>query len=168
MSGRVPPDAKECAEGSRRDVPWRLGSTAALVSVCLHEVPFEGLVFTPFDIIFGRNIKGVLQLIKNSWLKDDMPEKVRSKDVIDCVLQLRDRIRSSSEIVNAKEEIAKKRSKVLYDRNTKPVSYKEGELVLVLLPLIGKPLQANFFGPYVIERRIGEVDYAVRTPDRRK
>src|SRR6218665_2508503 len=49
-----------------------------------------------------------------------------------------------------------------------PVSYKEGELVLVLLPLIGKPLQAKFFGPYVIERRIGEVDYVVRTPDRRK
>ena len=69
-----------------------------------------------------------------------MPQKVRSKTVIDYVLHLRDRIRSSLEIVNANEEIAKKRSKVLYDRNTKPVSYKEGELVLVLLPLIGKPL----------------------------
>src|SRR6218665_1636341 len=126
------------------------------------------LVISPFDIVFGRNIKGVLQLIKNSWLKDDMPEKVRSKNVIDYVLQLRDRIRSSLEIVMANEEVAKKRSKVLYDRNTKPVSYKEDELVLVLLPLIGKPLQAKFFGPYVIERRIGEVDYVVRTPDRRK
>src|SRR6218665_1502631 len=47
-------------------------------------------------------------------------------------------------------------------------SYKEGELVLVLLPLMGKPLQAKFFGPYVIERRIDEVDYLVRPPDRRK
>src|SRR6218665_2701822 len=99
-----------------------------------------------------------------------MPEKVRSMNVIDYVLQRRcnDRIRSFFEIVNAHEEVVKKRSKVLYDRNTKPVSYKEGELVLVLLPLIGKPLQAKFFGPYVIERRIGEVDYVVRTPDRRK
>ena len=56
----------------------------------------------------------------------------------------------------------------MYDRNTKPVSYKEGQLVLVLLPLIVKPLQAKFFGPYVIEKRIGEVFSAVRTPDRRK
>src|SRR6218665_1681148 len=87
------------------------------------------LVISPFDIVFGRNIKGVLQLIENSWLKDDMPEKVRSKNVIDYVLQLRDRICSSLQIVNANEEIAKKRSKVLYDRNTKPVSYK----VLVLV-----------------------------------
>jgi len=97
-----------------------------------------------------------------------MPEKVRSQYVIDYVLQLRERIRTSLEIVNANEEIAKKRSKFWYDRNTKPVSYKEGQLVLVLIPLIVKPLQAKFFGPYVIEKRIGEVDYVVRTPDRRK
>src|SRR6218665_959544 len=109
MSGTVPPDFKEYAERRWRDVPWRLGSNAALGSVCLREVPVEGLVFSPFDIVFGRNIKGVLQLIKNSWLKDDMPEKVRSKNVIDYVLQLRDRIRSSFEIVNANEEVAKTR-----------------------------------------------------------
>src|SRR6218665_1554303 len=51
-------------------LPW--------VLFAYREVPVEGLVFSPFDIVFGRNIKGVLQLIKNSWLKDDMPEKVRS------------------------------------------------------------------------------------------
>src|SRR6218665_1365241 len=97
-----------------------------------------------------------------------MPEKVRSQNVIDYILLLRDIIRSSLEIVNANEEIVKKRSKVWYDRNTKPVSYKEGNLVLVLLPLIGKPLQAKFFRPYVVEKRIGEVDYVVTTTDRRK
>jgi len=51
---------------------------------------------------------------------------------------------------------------------TKPVSYKQGKLVIVLLPLIGKPLHTKFFGSYVIEKRIGEVNYVVRTPDRRK
>jgi len=94
---------------------------------------------------FGRNIKGVLQLIKNSWLKDNVPDSVRSQNVIDYVLQLRERICSSLDIVNENEQIAKKRSKFWYDRNTKAVSYKEGVLVLVLLPLIGKPLQAKYF-----------------------
>ena len=90
----------------------------------------------PVDIVFWRNIKGVLQLIKNFWLKDDMPVKVRSKNVIDYVLQLRDRIRSSLEIVNAHEKVAKTRSKVLYDRNTRPVSYKEGELIIIIIIII--------------------------------
>src|SRR6218665_4000891 len=141
-------------------LPW--------VLFAYREVPVEGLMFSPFDLVFGRNVKGVLQLIKKFWLKENRPEEVRSQNVNDYVLQLRERIRSSLEVVNANEEIVKKRFKFWYDRNTKPVSYKEGALVLVLLPLIGKPLQAKFFGLYVDEKRIGEIDYVVRSPDRRK
>jgi len=106
----------------------------------------EELAVSPSDMIFGGNTQGVIQFVTQSCSND-------------YVLQLRERIRSFLEIVNANEEIAKKRSKFSYDRNTKPVSYKEGEL-----PLIGKHLQAKFFGPYVIEKHIGELDYVVRTP----
>ena len=49
-------------------LPW------VLFAYC--DVPGEGLFFSPFDLVFGRNIKGV-QLIRQSWLKDDLPEKVR-------------------------------------------------------------------------------------------
>src|SRR6218665_970409 len=119
------------------------------------EEPVEELAVSPSDMIFGGNTQGVIQFVTQSCSND-------------YVLQLRERIRTSLEIVNANEEIAKKRSKFWYDRNTKPVSYKEGQLVLVIIPLIVKPLQAKFFRPYVIEKRIGEVDYVVRTPDRRK
>jgi len=100
------------------------------------DMPVEGLLFSPFDLVFGRYIKGVLQLIKYSWLKDNITDKVRSQNVIDYVLQLGERIRSFLDIVNENEQIAKKRSKFWYDRNTKMVLYKEGKLVLVLLPLI--------------------------------
>ena len=111
----------------------------------------EEFAVSPSDLVFEGNTQGVIQSVTHSCS-------------IDYVLQLRERIRSCLEIVNANEKIAKKQSKCWYDRNPKPVSYKEGELVLP--PLIGKPLQAKFFGPYVIEKRIGEVDYVVRTPDR--
>jgi len=42
-------------------------------------VPVEGLFFSLFDLVFERNVKGVLQLIKQSWLKDTIPDKVRSQ-----------------------------------------------------------------------------------------
>src|SRR6218665_1250426 len=147
MSSTVPSDLEDDDKGCWRNISRGLGPAATMGFVAQREVPVEGLMFSPFDLVFGRNIKGVLQLIKNSWINHNKPEKVRSQNVIDYILQLRDRICSSFEIVNANEEIAKKRSKVWYDRNTKPVSYKEGELV----PLIGKPLQAKFSGPCVIE-----------------
>jgi len=48
------------------------------------------------------------------------------------------------------------------------VSYEVGEQVLLLLPLIGKLLQAKYFGSYTVVNRLGEVDYLISTPDRRK
>lgn len=41
-------------------------------------------------------------------------------------------------------------------------------LVLVFLPIPKQPLQARYFGSYVVEKKIGEVDYVVQTPGRRK
>jgi len=49
------------------------------------EVPVVGLLFSPFDLVFGRNIKGVIQLITNSWFKDNMVDKVRS--IMSCSLE---------------------------------------------------------------------------------
>src|SRR5688572_32992923 len=60
------------------------------------------------------------------------------------------------------------KSKEWYDLKMNNVVFEVGEKVLLLLPLIGKPLQAKYAGPYVIEKRLGEVDYVVSTPDRRK
>ena len=48
------------------------------------------------------------------------------------------------------------------------IEFEEGDLVLVLLPLIGKPLQARLCGPYKVVQRLNEIDYVIATPDRRK
>lgn len=36
------------------------------------EVPVESLLFCPLDLVFGHDVKGVLQLVKQNWLKDDI------------------------------------------------------------------------------------------------
>ena len=35
--------------------------------------------------------------------------------------------------------------------------------MLVLLPLPGHPLQARYHGPYVVECKVGSVDYVIVT-----
>ena len=141
-------------------LPW--------VLFAYREVPVENLGFSPFDLVFGRNVKGILQLIKNSWLHDDMLASHKSQNIIDFVLNLRERIRTSLDLANKMEEKGKAISKSFYDKKAREVSYEVGEQVLLLLPLIGKPLQAKYSGPYTVERRLGEVDYVISTPDRRK
>ena len=37
-----------------------------------------------------------------------------------------------------------------------------------MLPVTGKPLQARYFGPYIVQDKVSDLNYIVSTPDRRK
>ena len=80
-------------------------------------------------------------------MRDDLLDNVKAANIIDFVLSLRDRIRTSVEIANKMEEKAKRKGKCWNDKKARDVTCEVGVQVLLLLPLIGKPLQAKFCGP---------------------
>ena len=55
-----------------------------------------------------------------------------------------------------------------YDKNTKERSFKSGDKVLALLLIPGRPLQARYFGPYTVEKKVSDLNYIIITPNRRK
>ena len=57
--------------------------------------------------------------------------------------------------------------KIRYDLTTKEREFNPGDKVLILLPIVGNPLQARYHGPYVIEKRISDLNYLIQTLDRR-
>lgn len=63
---------------------------------------------------------------------------------------------------------SQERMKVQYDRKTKDRSFVPGEQVLVLLPVPGSSLSARFTGPYIVEKKISDTNYIIKTPDRRR
>lgn len=58
--------------------------------------------------------------------------------------------------------------KVRYDINSQTRSFKPGDQVLALLPIPGKPLQARYFGPYIVEKKVSDLNYIILTPGRQK
>ena len=68
----------------------------------------------------------------------------------------------------AKRNLQESRSKmkVLYDRKTKSRCFEPGDMVLVLFPVVGNPLQAKYSGPYKVAKKIIDTNYLVRTPGR--
>ena len=40
--------------------------------------------------------------------------------------------------------------------------------ILALLPIPGKPLQARYYGPYTVDKKLSDVNFIVNTPGRRK
>ena len=58
--------------------------------------------------------------------------------------------------------------KLRYDENAMERSFKPGDKVIALLPVSGKPLQARYFGPYTIDKKVNDLNYVINTPGRRK
>ena len=131
------------------------------------EVPVETLGCSPFDLLFGRSVAGPTSLLKNTWLHETDLGGAK-QNVVEFILSTRERLRHA--IDAATEHAANERSKAKrwYDRKACQREFEPGNKVLILLPVLGKPLQAKFHGPYLIEQRLGPVDYVVNTPDRRK
>ena len=138
-------------------LPW--------VLFAYREIPVETLGFSPFEMLYGRNIRGPLQLLKAGW----KPTTGKTKpNVLEFLLGIRERLRTCQEIADKQATAARAKSKVWYDRKARQRSYEPGQLVLVCLPVQGRPLDAKYCGPYRILERVGPVDYVIATPDRRK
>lgn len=58
--------------------------------------------------------------------------------------------------------------KLRFDKKAKFRFFFSPREVLVLLPVQGDALMAKFCGPCIIERKVSDVTYVVRTPDRGK
>ena len=123
----------------------------------------ESLGFSPFELVFGHRVRGPLNLISEQWSN----EKVEI-GLLDYVVKFKERLRRTWEMAHEKLGKNQSRMKTWYDRKARLRVFKPGDRVLVLFPLQSNPLCARFHGPYEIDKRVGEVDYLVKTPDRRK
>ena len=123
----------------------------------------ESLGFSPFELVFGHQVRGPLSLVSEQWQDKDV--KI---GLLDYVVKFKERLRKTWEIARTQLGESQKRMKTWYDKKSRYRNFKPGDKVLVLFPIQSDPLHARFHGPYVIERKVGELDYLVKTPDRRK
>ena len=129
------------------------------------EAPTESLGFSPNQLVFGHRVRGPLDVVREAWC---YPQAGRSESLLQGVLSSRARLAKALELAREHLGGAQARMKGYYDRKATYREFAPGDEVLVLLPLQGQPLAARYSGPYVVERRVGDLDYMVATPDRRK
>ena len=134
------------------------------VLFAVREVPGESLGFSPNELVFGHQVRGPLHVVREAWGK---PQSGPSS-LLDFVVKSRERLLEAREIASRNLGVAQKRMKAVYDVKTQPRILEVGAEVLALLPVQGKPLAARYSGPYRVEKRVGELDFVIATPDRRK
>jgi len=141
------------------DKNWDKGVHLLLFAVC--ESIQDNL---PFELAFGHSVRGPLKMLEEAWLSNKEPSSV---NLLEHVVTFR-HLLQACELARQNLQRAQSRMKVWYDKRSRERNFKAGAKVLVLLPLPGYPLQARYHDPYVVEHKVGAVDYVVVTPDYRK
>ncbi|XP_062599575.1 uncharacterized protein LOC134261133 [Saccostrea cucullata] len=86
------------------------------------EVPQESLGFSPFDLVYGRHVRGPMGILKELWTKEIDDDQVKS--TYQYVLDLRERLEATAEIARENLEKASQRQARFYNRSTRARSMK--------------------------------------------
>lgn len=116
--------------------------------------------FSSAQLVFGHT--GPLKQIKDK-LFGEGPVRL---NVLDYVAELRERLHCVCEAAKQSRVSSQTKMKVRYEKDV--VNSNPHDQVLILSPLVGSSLQARFVGPYVVKKRLGDTNYVVSTPDRKR
>ena len=128
------------------------------------EVPQASTGFSPFELLYGREVRGPLDVLRETWEQPTLTDK----DVISHVLEMRERLSQMTEIVQENLSRAQHVQKRWYDRTARARQFNPGDRVLVLLPTSTHKLRAQWQGPFTITEKKGEVNYVVDMGERRR
>ncbi|XP_047488137.1 uncharacterized protein LOC125038640 [Penaeus chinensis] len=147
---------KLCADHPR---DWDRFIPAALFAY--REIPNDSLKFSPFELLYGRQVRGPLTILHELWTNDSIDSEV--KTTYQYVLDLRSRLEETAKLAAEQAEISSRNYKTYYDLKAKPRKLDMGDDVLVLLPSSSNKLIMQWLGPYpVVECKGNGVDYVIR------
>ena len=124
--------------------------------------PHSVTVFSPFELIYGRDVRGPLELLKDGWMSGELPER----GLHDWVEQLKERMEAMAQLASTREKAGKVRMKQTYDKMAKGRSFEMGSMVLMRVPGLTGKLENSWEGPYEVLDKTSPVNYQLAIPGR--
>ena len=128
------------------------------------EVPQASTGFSPFELVYGRQVQGPLDILKESW----ETSKRSSESVVSYVFTIQERLSKMSELAKENFANAQQQQKRWYDRTARERGFQPEDNVLVLLPTSTSKLLAQWHGPYPVKKKLSPVTYEVDMFDKQK
>ena len=130
------------------------------------EVPQESTGFSPFELLYGRAVRGPMTILKQLWTKE--VEEPEVKNSYQYVFELREKLEDTLKLAHSELEKAQQKGKHYYDRKSKVRKFQPGEKVLVLLPTDHNKLLMQWKGPFEVSSVVGLNDYKVKVKGKEK
>lgn len=121
------------------------------------EVPQTSTGFSPFELIYGRDVRGPLSLLKELWIGEHIGDE--AKTTYGYVLDLRDRLEKTLQLAHENLTRARKSQKQYYDQRSTKRQLEVGDRALILLPTTENKLLMQWKGPFKVTGKKGSHDY---------
>ena len=130
------------------------------------EVAQESTGFSPFELLYGRAVRGPMFILKELWTKEVEAPEV--KNSYQYVFELREKLEDTLKMAHEELLRAQQKGKRYYDRKTRARKLQPADKVLVLLPTDHNKLLMQWKGPYEVSAVVGTNDYKVKVKDKLK
>ena len=130
-----------CAE---RPNDWDKYLPALLFAV--REIPQESLGFSPFELLYGRNVRGPMQILRELWSVEETDEHARL--TYQYVINLRECLEKTCKLAQDNVRKLDIKQNAFYDKRAMSRKFDVGDKVLLLLPSESNKVLLQWNGPY--------------------
>lgn len=123
------------------------------------EAPQDSLGFSPFEMLYGRTVRGPISILKELWTNEEGEEEVKTtyQFVLDLKSRLEDTCRFAQEALKQSSQTYKK----YFDKKAKNRQLQVGDKALLLLPTDHNKILMHWKGPFVVVGKVGLHDYRI-------
>lgn len=96
------------------------------------EAPQESTGFSPFELLYGRRVRGPMAILRQAWTDEQAPEEVQTTATY--IVELRNRIQETCQLAQDSLKKAAKRYAQHFNKKAVQRIFHPGDKVLLLLP----------------------------------
>lgn len=116
-----------------QDQPGKWDKLLPYLLFAYREVPQESTRFAPFELMYGRHVRGPLAIMRESINGEDDESRQLQPSVLSYIIDTREKLAEMADLVSEKEQDSKADQKRYYDRNAGNRSFEVGNKVAGLV-----------------------------------